>query len=58
MKALTKERLMTAIEQNFNDGATVLADDWRLKAIFEQLGDDYFIENNEWVLTNKNDKWN
>jgi hypothetical protein len=30
-----------------------MEDDWKLKAAFEQFGDEWFIEDGMWTLTNK-----
>jgi hypothetical protein len=46
------------IEQNYKDEAVIMEDDWKLKAAFEQFGDEWFIEDGLWSLTNKCDKWN
>ncbi|MEK4030805.1 hypothetical protein MKZ02_20005 [Pseudobacillus sp. FSL P4-0506] len=57
MKALTREELITAINANFNEGEIVFQNDGMLDKIFEQLGHDYFIENNRWERFKTNPVW-
>lgn len=57
MKALTKQQITRLIQDNFQDNELVLQDDRRLSSMWEQFGDDYFIENNRWLLTKKNENW-
>jgi len=57
MKALTKEQIIELIQDNFQDEEIIFRDDIKINEIWEQFGDDYFIENNRWVLTKKNENW-
>ncbi|MEK3993695.1 hypothetical protein MKY29_02985 [Psychrobacillus sp. FSL K6-2365] len=57
MKGLTKERMIQIIQANFGDGEVILERESRLKTMWDQFGDDYFIEHNEWTLTKKNENW-
>lgn len=57
MKSLTKEELIALINKNFKDGDFIFKNDFALEMLWEQFGDDYFIENNRWVLTKKNTNW-
>ena len=55
MKALSKELFIKCIEDNFKNDEIIMEEDWRLKQIWKQFGDDYFIKNNEWVLSKKSE---
>ena len=57
MKALDKEKIIQLIQDNFQEDETIFEDDRRLKVMWEQFGDDYFIEGSRWILTKKNDNW-
>ena len=57
MKALDKEKIIKLIQDNFQEDETIFEDDRRLKAMWEQFGDDYFIAGGRWILTKKNDNW-
>lgn len=54
MKGLKRDILIKLIERNYSESAIMMPRD--LEEIFEQLGDDYFIEFNEWRLTRKNER--
>lgn len=56
MKALDKQKIIDLIQENFQDDEIIFEDDKRLKAMWQQFGDDYFIEGARWVLTAKNDR--
>lgn len=49
MKGMTKERLVAAINEVFDDGDTILEDSTKLDLIWKERGDDWFIEGGRWV---------
>lgn len=51
MKALNKEKLIKIIEAYFRDGDVIF--EYDLKPVWNQLADDYFLENNRWTLLKK-----
>lgn len=53
MKALSKEHLIEAIKVNYKKGEIIFANDETLKAIFEQLGDEYNVVDGELKMTKK-----
>lgn len=55
MKALTKEHLIEAITENFNNGENITQDDYKLTMIFERLGDDWFIKDGLLQCTKNSD---
>ncbi len=54
MKGLKRDILIKLIERNYTEEAVMMPRD--LEEIFEQLGDDYFIEYNRWQLFRKNER--
>lgn len=57
LKAVSKEHLLAYIQQNFDDESVIMEDDWKLKALWDQFSDEWFIEDGRWSLTTKCDKW-
>ncbi|EJV41756.1 hypothetical protein [Bacillus toyonensis] len=57
MKAITKEKMLILIKNSFKDGQIIFEDDSKLKTMWKEYADEYFIEGNQWVLTNKSPKW-
>lgn len=57
MNAISKEHFLKYIDHNFKDGDIIFENNWKLQAMWEQFGDEYFIEDGRWGLTNKCDKW-
>lgn len=49
MKGIIKQDLIKIIQDNWKDDQVILEDDWKLKQVWKQFSENYFIENNQWV---------
>lgn len=54
MKALRKEDMLRLIEHNFEDGALIFEDNWKLAEMWKQLADEWFIVDGRWQLVEEN----
>jgi len=54
MRAIVKQDIITLINSNFKDNEVIFEDNWKLKAMWKQFGDEWFICDGVWQLVNEN----